>query len=197
MSLLPAPHLTMTAVYENLQPPQFQQPDEHPHCATTLVAFSLPAERPTLPGYFGFLLAKHSVSHQIRGLVEKPKRRLGKRKVKSHCECGRARRRGASWDRGGPELRKPETWPGRACTWASGARDRGLRPTFNATALLMSTLCGSGVLLTLVCFIFSFEKSLHLLCARHYARLWTFSGLERCLVFRRHPLSAYLMFQGG
>lgn len=58
-----------------------------------------------------------SVSHQNRSLVEKPKPRLGRRKVKSHCECGSDWRRGASWDRGGPDSQLGRLGLGPVCTW--------------------------------------------------------------------------------
>ena len=42
-----------------------------------------------------------------------------------------------------------------------------------------------------------FQDSLQLLCAGHCAGLWTLAGLERRLVLRRHPLSAYLITRRG
>lgn len=47
------------------------------------------------------------------------------------------------------------------------------------------------------CFTYSLQKSSHLFCAGDCTRLWTFTGLERCLEFKRCAFSTYLMFRGG
>lgn len=54
------------------------------------------------------------------GLVERPKPRRGKRKVKSHCEYGRTLCPGAFWDIGGPPTRLQRREKGR------GRHARGL-----------------------------------------------------------------------
>lgn len=99
----------------------------------------------------------------MHSLVETPKRRSGKRKVKSHCECGRACRPGhvgilADLDSGALSPRPPR---GRGRSWQHVGCGRGLvalRLHSGGVPGLPGALWELGILLKLADFMYSFTN---------------------------------------